>query len=118
MTDAENLDLMKAAIDGDVDAYDELLSRAGQDIIAHLQLSPDDYTQFQTDLANVQAMMDEMNFQGIEIGASLDDTNFISGLENMINAAHMTAKQATDYLSSMGVDAEVVEQKTEGTEKQ
>ena len=116
LTDAENLDLMKAAIDGDVDAYDELLSRAGQDIIAHLQLSPEDYTQFQTDLANVQAMMDEMNFQDIEIGASLDDTNFISGLENIVNAAGMTAQQATDYLASMGVDAEVIEQKTEGTE--
>ena len=116
LTNAENLDLMKAAIDGDIDAYDELLSRAGQDIIAHLQLSPEDYAQFQTDLANVQAMMDKMNFQDIEIGASLDDTNFIAGLENMINAAGMTAQQATDYLASMGVDAEVIEQKTEGTE--
>jgi len=116
LTNAENLDLMKAAIDGDIDAYDELLSRAGQDIITHLQLSPEDYTQFQTDLANVQAMMDEMNFQDIEIGASLDDANFIAGLENMINAAGMTAQQATDYLASMGVDAEVIEQKTEGTE--
>jgi len=28
----------------------------------------------------------------------------------------MTAQQATDYLASMGVDAEVIEQKTEGTE--
>lgn len=116
LTNAENLDLMKAAIDGDIDAYDELLSRAGQDIITHLQLSPEDYTQFQTDLANVQAMMDEMNFQDIEIGASLDDANFIAGLENMINAAGMTAQQATDYLASMGVDAEIIEQKTEGTE--
>ena len=116
LTNAENLDLMKAAIDGDINAYDELLSRAGQDIITHLQLSPEDYTQFQTDLANVQAMMDEMNFQDIEIGASLDDANFIAGLENMINAAGMTAQQATDYLASMGVDAEVIEQKTEGTE--
>lgn len=117
LTDAENLDLMKAAINGDVDAYDELLSRAGQDIIAHLQLSPEDYTQFQADLANVQAMMDGMNFQDIEIGASLDDANFIAGLENMVNAAGMTAQQATDYLASMGVDAEVIEQKTDGTEK-
>lgn len=116
LTNTENLDLMRAAIDGDTDAYDELMSRAGQDIITHLQLSPEDYTQFQTDLANVQAMMDEMNFQDIEIGASLDDANFIAGLENMINAAGMTAQQATDYLASMGVDAEVIEQKTEGTE--
>jgi len=117
LTNTENLDLMRAAIDGDTDAYDELMSRAGQDIITHLQLSPEDYTQFQIDLANVQAMMDGMNFQDIEIGASLDDANFIAGLENMVNAAGMTAQQATDYLASMGVDAEVIEQKTDGTEK-
>ena len=30
----------------------------------------------------------------------------------MVNQAGMTAQQATDYLSSMGVDAEVVEQKS------
>ena len=35
----------------------------------------------------------------------------------MVTAAGMTAQQATDYLSSMGVDAEVIEQKTDGTEK-
>ena len=33
LTNAENLDLMKAAIDGDIEAYDELLTRAGQDIL-------------------------------------------------------------------------------------
>ena len=116
LTNTENLDLMKAAIDGDIEAYDELLSRAGQDIIAHLKLSSEDYAQFQAELANVQAMMDEMNFQDIEIGAVLDDADFIAGLENMVNAAGMTAKEATDYLASMGVDAEVIEQDTSAEE--
>ena len=117
LTNAENLDLMKDAIDGDINAYDELLSRAGQDIITHLQLSPEDYTQFQTDLANVQAAMDSMNFEDIEIGANLDTGDFISQLENMVNAAGMTAQQATDYLASMGVDAEVIEQDTESEQE-
>ena len=108
LTNAENLDLMKAAIDGDIDAYNELLEAAQRDIVTHLSLSEEDYNEFVAAINNIQAMMDEMNFQDIEVGASLDDTNFIAGLENMINAANMTAQQATDYLASMGVDAEVI----------
>jgi hypothetical protein len=34
----------------------------------------------------------------------------------MVTAAGMTAQQATDYLASMGVDAEVIETKSQGTE--
>jgi hypothetical protein len=35
--------------------------------------------------------MDEMNLQDLEIGANLDTGNFLASLENMVNAAHMTA---------------------------
>ena len=34
-------------------------------------------------------------------------------MEDLVNAAGMTAQQATDYLASMGVDAEVVEKEVE-----
>jgi len=68
---------MKAAIDGNIDAYDELLSRAGQDIIAHLELSDADYNQFMTDLDTVQNSLDAMNFQTLEIGTNLDIGNFL-----------------------------------------
>jgi hypothetical protein len=33
LRNAENLELMKSAIDGNVDAYDQLLERAGQSIL-------------------------------------------------------------------------------------
>ena len=106
---AENLDLMKAAIEGDTDAYNQLAAAAGQDIIAHLQLSPEDQAAFDAALANVQSEMDRINFQEIRVGASLDIGNFLQSLTDMVNAAGMTAQQATDYLASMGVDAEVEE---------
>jgi hypothetical protein len=51
-------------------------------------------------------------FDDIEIGAALNDENFLAGLEDIVNASNMTAQQATDYLASMGVDAEVVEDKS------
>ena len=113
LTSADNLDLMKAAIDGDIDAYNQLLAAAGQDIIAHLDL---DDTNFYNELNTVQASMDAMNFQQLEIGASLNDAGFLDELSNLVNAAGMTADQATSYLASMGVDAEVTETTTDDTE--
>jgi hypothetical protein len=74
LTDAENLELMKAAIDGDTEAYDQLLERAGQDIVTHLEL---DQEQFNSDLNAVQNELDAMNFQDLEIGANLDTGNFL-----------------------------------------
>jgi hypothetical protein len=41
----------------------------------------------------------------MEIGAELNDENFLTELSNMVNSAGMSAQQATDYLASMGVDA-------------
>jgi hypothetical protein len=60
LSSTENLQLMQDAINGDVDAYNELLAAAGEDIIAHLDL---DDTDFYNELNAVQASMDAMNFQ-------------------------------------------------------
>ena len=115
LSSVENLDRMKAAIDGDTEAYNELMQLAQQDIAAQVHLNTDD---FQTEFDNL--LNDYYNVQNLDamtIGASLDNSEFLNGLSDMINAANMTAQQATDYLSSMGVDAEVIEQKTTGTEE-
>lgn len=116
LTSTENLDLMKAAIDGDIEAYNQLLELSGQDIAMSVGL---DSSQFFTDrdtVWNAAAELVGTDFGDIEIGAQLNDEGFRNGLENIVNQAGMTARQATDYLSSMGVDAEVIEQKTQGTE--
>ena len=117
LTNTKNLDLMKAAIDGDIEAYDELLLKAQQDIIAGIQWDDEKYQAFISSLNDVQSTLDEMNFQDLEIGASLNDQDFLDELTNMVNAAGMTAQQATDYLASMGVNAEVIEQDAEATEQ-
>ena len=109
LTNAENLNLMKAAIDGNTEAYDQLLQRAGQDIATQVHL---DTETFKTDFDNLM----DLYYQGqelddMEIGAELNDENFLAELSNMVNSAGMSAQQATDYLASMGVDAQVIQQK-------
>ena len=114
LSSTENLDLMKAAIDGDIDAYDQLMNLAQQDIAAQIHLDTD---KFQSDFDELMNLYYQgQSLDDLEVGASLNDEGFLEGLSNMVTAAGMTRDQATDYLASMGVDAEVVEQKNEGTE--
>lgn len=110
LTNVENLKLMKAAIDGNVEAYDQLMQLAGQDIATQIHL---DTEAFKKDFDDIMELYYQgKNLQDLKIGASLDNEGFLKELSNMVNAANMTAKQATDYLASMGVDAEIIQQKT------
>ena len=110
LTNVQNLELMKAAIDGNTQAYDKLMDLAGQDIATQVHLDTD---VFQEDFNNLMDLYYQgQNLDDLEIGASLDNEKFLDELSNMVTAASMTAQQATDYLASMGVDAQVIQQKT------
>jgi len=118
ITNAENMDLMRRAAEGDEEAYNELAEAAGKDILAQVGI---DDAQFETDKANIISQIESFTGQDwddIEVGAELNDANFLAALTNMVNAAGMTADQATDYLSSMGVDAKVIEKKVPKENKQ
>lgn len=107
LSDSENLDLMNQAINGVEGAYDELLNRA-QDDMLQLKVDPN----AEADLYNaINNMSDNIrnSIKDIEVGAELNDEGFLQSLTDLVNAADMTADEATEYLSSMGIDAEVVE---------
>lgn len=104
---AKNLGLMEDAMNGSEEAYQELQSLARQDLA--VQFGIDD-TQFQQEFDNIlQEYNHASSLDDIEVGADLDNGKFLAKLTEMVNEAGLTADQATDYLSSMGVDAEVVE---------
>ena len=103
----QNMEDMKAAIEGDEEAYNRLQEAMGQDIVAGLKLDDADLANFNSALAEVQNAIDGMNWQEIKVGADLDNGNFLQKLTDMVNAAGMTAEQATAYLASMGIDAEI-----------
>ena len=114
----DNLELMKKAAEGSEEAYNQLQEAAGKDILAQIGL---DTSQYETDLLNVESMAADVNgnkLADIEAGASLDDTDFLNSLTNMVNEAGMTAQEATDYLASMGIDAEVVTDEETATDTQ
>ena len=114
----DNLNLLKQAANGSEQAYEQLQAAAAKDILAKVDLDAD---QFYIDKDAIEQSLYQLtgqNWDDIEIGASLKDEAFLNELTNMVNAAGMTADQATDYLASMGVDAEVVEHDATATENQ
>lgn len=114
LTNAENLRLMKEAANGSEEAYNKLAEAAAKDILVQCGI---DTSQFEADKAFIEGLIvNDTAFPDLEVGAVLNDENFLNELTNMVNAAGMTAQQATDYLSSMGIDAEVTEDTSEATE--
>ena len=103
----DNLNLMKDAVNNVDGAYEELQQRAQSDILLNeVKVDLDDadfwskYNTFQDELAG-------LDLPSLDVGASLDNTDFIAACNEMINAAGMTADQATAYLAACGVDAQV-----------
>lgn len=117
LQNAENLDLMKKAAEGSTAAYDELLNRAQDDMLqAHVKPVLDDGStnELYESLNNLSDSIRD-SIKDIEVGAELNDEGFLQSLSDLVNAAGMTAEEATDYLSSMGIDAEVEQVDTSAT---
>ena len=113
LKNSENLELMKQAANGSEEAYDKLQEAVQKDILAHCDI---DTTAFDAAKARLDTALDKKNFDDIEIGANLKGDGALRAMEDLVNAAGMTAQEATDYLASMGIDAEVVENKKSKTE--
>lgn len=102
---ADNLELMKKAAEGSEEAYNQLQEIARQDIATHVGFDDAEFQQGFSDL--MSKYYEGQSLEDLEVGASLNNEGFLQGLTDMVNNAHMTAQQATDYLASMGVDAKV-----------
>lgn len=115
LQNAENLELMKGAADGDIESINALRSAVAEDILVHAAVDSGADAQVQADLlamhSNAQAMLEANR---LEVGANLDNAQILGALTEIVNAAGMTAQQASAYLASMGVDAEVTEVPNKG----
>ena len=116
LKDTTNLDLMKDAINNVDGAYDELMQKMGQQILVDIGIDPNHWEYDKNWIENSVRDLTGQDWGDIEVGADLNDADFLQGLTDMVNAAGMTADQATAYLASMGVDAKVVENDNEATE--
>ena len=108
LQNVENAELLQKAIGGEEEAYNQLMKNAQTDMEQGFKVKVDlDSTDFYEKKAIVEANLANWDGHEIKMGASVDDDKFLQALSDMVNAAGMTADEATDYLSSMSVDAQV-----------
>lgn len=112
----DNQDLIEDAANGVDGAMQKLSKAAGEAQINKLKIEVDD--------SDVQAKFDNLNalanqLPDYEVGASLDDTDFINACNEMLASGEMTVDEMQDYLNSLGFtpDIQYEEAKTSSTLK-
>lgn len=105
----ENAKLLEEAIQGNDDAFNQLQANLAKEMIKNIQVEmtgEDTVDEFIDYVANY-------DFDDMKIGATIDDADFNAKLNSMVFNSYDAAAQMSDALSSMGVDAEIVEHTSE-----
>ena len=105
LTSKENLDLMKEAAEGNVDALMQLRENATIDIVTHLEDEDGNPLNSDSILNQLDGLMDAV--PDLEVGATLDDTGFTDALNTMLTNGELTVDQLSDILNSLGFEPEV-----------
>ena len=107
----KNLDDIKRLADGDLSALDDLREAAAQDYVIRLNregnLNADE-------LAWLQQKIIEVSGMNVDVGANLDDADFIAGLNDMLANGSMTVEQMNTLLSQMGYDPNITWEESHG----
>lgn len=106
---ADAIDAMGRAAEGDMSAIDDLRNLASQDIITHMEIQPIDGTDVEATRASLlsaqQELQNYLSSMPLEqrVNTNLDTTQFVQKLNEMLANSQITAEQASNILSSMGV---------------
>jgi hypothetical protein len=103
----ENLQDIEKAANGDVEAIERLRNAASQDILCQV-MGVSDFSELNADMQNLHNEIS--NFaanNNLEIGATINNGDFLAKCNEMIMASGMTATEVGNYLKAMGYDAKV-----------
>ena len=99
----EHLDLIKEAAEGSEEAIDSLKAALADDIIANILLNNELSDSAENIMADYQWLVD--NLQDIEVGATVDDGDFVNKMNELITSANMTVEQVNALFDAMGFEA-------------
>lgn len=100
----DNLELIQAAAEGDMQAIEALRVAAAQQIIIDADLDWDQLNVSQQDLFNLIA---EFNAEEIEVGATLDDTSFGEALLAMMESLNLSVAEMQKVFDSLGWEPDI-----------
>ncbi len=110
---ADAIDAMSRAAEGDMSAIDDLRRIANEDIIMHMQvsnISPEDLQVLRQQLlSESQALQAQLNSMPVEMRmtTNFDDSEYVQHLNQLIADSQITAEQASAALSSIGMSATI-----------
>ena len=99
---AENMEDIAKAAEGDEEAIDRLKASMAEDILLRV-VGETDFSNIDTDIANLHSRLMEMN-PSIEVGAQLNDGDFLTAANELVTKAGMTADEAQAYFNSIGYE--------------
>lgn len=105
-TVAGHLSEIQAAAQGDTEALWELQQLVAQDYLVSLGIKVSE-PQIAEALNQVNSYLQTLRPEDLQVGAVLDDVNFINGLNNLAKKTGMTTDQMAEYLGSLGMDADL-----------
>lgn len=105
-TVANHLNEIHAAAKGDTEALWELQQLVAQDYLVSLGIEISE-PKIAEALNQVNSYLDTLRPEDLQVGAVLDDANFINGLNNLAIQTGMTTDQMSEYLGSLGMDADL-----------
>lgn len=102
LTSEANMKLMAKAANGDTDAINKLRKEAAKDIIAKAKLDLDEKS-----LNDVNNLIDSFANEDLEVGMTLNDSQFGEGLLNALLAAGATVDEINSAFESLGWEPEL-----------
>lgn len=99
----EHLDMIRQAAYGDVDAINELRREASKQIIAQIEIQNVDPSAINGIRDEINALIDGVDLDSLEIGTTFNDKNVIEGLNHMIKMGLITQESMNNILAGIGV---------------
>lgn len=93
----QNMDTIKAATQGNIDAMNQLAIMAGKSYIAHLQIDGDTHT-VDAMRNNLYSLISQLDGANIAIGTSMDNSPIIQGLIAIGQQARMTSEEIAEMI--------------------
>lgn len=103
---ADNLEDIEAAANGDVEAMNRLRTSFAEDYAANIEITGDNPEDVRARFTEALGGLSE-EIGDLEIGASLDDSEYINTLNEMLANGELTEEQVNEALSGMGYEPQI-----------